>query len=144
LDPVGPAPKHTEPVHPQREVHLHRFRDGRLAGEFTHIRHWADGGPTDFANLVLLCGFHHRLIHQSAWEVEMHAGRPRFRPPAFIDSERKWRSNIPISPDPAGLAEEGRADGNPELLVQIAQFGTVGADLDDPDARCLRGAQFGG
>ena len=28
-----------------------------------HIRHWEDGGPTEPANLVLLCPFHHRLHH---------------------------------------------------------------------------------
>jgi hypothetical protein len=26
-----------------------------------HIRHWEDGGPTELANLVLLCPYHHRL-----------------------------------------------------------------------------------
>jgi hypothetical protein len=29
-----------------------------------HIRHWEDGGPTDLANLVLLCPYHHRLHHR--------------------------------------------------------------------------------
>ena len=29
-----------------------------------HVVHWADGGPTDLANLVLLCGAHHRLVHR--------------------------------------------------------------------------------
>ncbi|MBV8786139.1 MAG: DUF222 domain-containing protein [Mycobacterium sp.] len=28
-----------------------------------HIRHWEDGGPTELANLVLLCPYHHRLHH---------------------------------------------------------------------------------
>ena len=28
-----------------------------------HVRHWEDGGPTEPANLVLLCPFHHRLHH---------------------------------------------------------------------------------
>ena len=28
-----------------------------------HIRHWANGGATDSENLVTLCGFHHRLVH---------------------------------------------------------------------------------
>jgi hypothetical protein len=28
-----------------------------------HIIHWEDGGPTELANLVLLCPYHHRLHH---------------------------------------------------------------------------------
>jgi hypothetical protein len=31
-----------------------------------HIRHWEDGGPTEMANLVLLCPYHHRLHHRGA------------------------------------------------------------------------------
>jgi hypothetical protein len=34
-----------------------------------HIVHWADGGPTDVANLVSLCGFHHSLVHEGGWAV---------------------------------------------------------------------------
>ena len=29
-----------------------------------HIRHWEDGGPTELANLVLLCPYHHRQHHR--------------------------------------------------------------------------------
>ncbi|MBI5157630.1 MAG: DUF222 domain-containing protein [Acidimicrobiia bacterium] len=29
-----------------------------------HIVHWADGGPTSWANLVLLCARHHTLVHE--------------------------------------------------------------------------------
>lgn len=28
-----------------------------------HVVHWADGGPTALANLVLLCRRHHRMVH---------------------------------------------------------------------------------
>ncbi len=28
-----------------------------------HVTHWADGGPTDLDNLVLLCRYHHGLLH---------------------------------------------------------------------------------
>ena len=37
--------------------------------EAHHIVHWADGGPTDLANLITLCGFHHRLIHHEGWTI---------------------------------------------------------------------------
>ncbi len=36
-----------------------------------HIRHWADGGPTDLDNLVLLCGQHHRLLHEGEYRLEL-------------------------------------------------------------------------
>src|SRR5207248_9798455 len=35
-----------------------------------HLRHWADGGPTDAANLALLCRAHHKLLHEGGWRVE--------------------------------------------------------------------------
>ena len=38
--------------------------------EAHHIIHWADGGVTNAANLVLLCRFHHGRIHTTGWTVE--------------------------------------------------------------------------
>jgi len=59
-----------------------------------HIRHWADGGPTDLGNLVLMCAHHHRLLHRSGWEVRIAAdGLPEFLPPVFLDRRRKPRRN---------------------------------------------------
>ncbi|QNG17587.1 DUF222 domain-containing protein [Rhodococcus triatomae] len=55
-----------------------------------HIRHWADGGPTDLDNLVLLCGTHHRLLHTTDWEVTIGKTRhPVFTPPASVDPARE-------------------------------------------------------
>jgi hypothetical protein len=34
-----------------------------------HVKHWADGGETKLANLVTLCGFHHRLVHEGGYEL---------------------------------------------------------------------------
>jgi hypothetical protein len=59
-----------------------------------HIRHWADGGPTNLGNLVLMCAHHHRLLHRSGWEVRIAAdGLPEFLPPVFLDRRRKPRRN---------------------------------------------------
>ncbi|RZT77066.1 HNH endonuclease [Micromonospora violae] len=59
-----------------------------------HIRHWADGGPTSLDNSVLLCGHHHRHIHQSEWAVRLgHDGRPEFVPPAWLDPDQIPRRN---------------------------------------------------
>jgi len=35
-----------------------------------HVRHWAHGGRTSRDNLVLLCRFHHRLVHEDGFAVE--------------------------------------------------------------------------
>ena len=34
-----------------------------------HVRHWADHGPPRLDNLVLLCRYHHRRIHEGGWSV---------------------------------------------------------------------------
>jgi hypothetical protein len=34
-----------------------------------HIRHWARGGPTELGNLVQLCSYHHRLVHEGGYRV---------------------------------------------------------------------------
>ncbi|ORL78441.1 HNH endonuclease signature motif containing protein [Prescottella equi] len=55
-----------------------------------HITHWADGGPTDLDNLVLLCRYHHTLLHHSHWEVHIGPDRkPWFTPPSTVDPHKK-------------------------------------------------------
>jgi hypothetical protein len=56
-----------------------------------HIVPWAHGGATKLANLVLLCGHHHRMIHETPWRVRMDvdSGRPEFCPPG-ARSEDDW------------------------------------------------------
>ena len=36
-----------------------------------HIEHWIEGGATDLDNLVLVCGFHHKLVHEHRWKVHL-------------------------------------------------------------------------
>lgn len=36
-----------------------------------HIWHWEHGGPTRLDNLTLVCHFHHRLVHEHGWLVEL-------------------------------------------------------------------------
>ena len=46
-----------------------------------HIRHWADGGSTSLGNTCLLCKYHHRLVHEEGFRLELNdwpGGRPTF------------------------------------------------------------------
>lgn len=54
-----------------------------------HVIEWADGGETDIDNLVLLCDFHHRLLHHSDWSMRIVDGVPEFIPPKWLDQEQK-------------------------------------------------------
>ena len=41
-----------------------RYVDGH------HIHHWADGGETKLSNLISLCRFHHRTVHEGGLRIE--------------------------------------------------------------------------
>jgi hypothetical protein len=58
-----------------------------------HIREWLQGGPTQLDNLVLLCQYHHRLIHRSEWTVKLVDGWAYFTPPAYVDPLQQPRFN---------------------------------------------------
>jgi hypothetical protein len=56
-----------------------RYRDAECqfpgcgSRRFTHAHHvewWERGGRTDLDNLVLVCSFHHRLVHEYGWNLE--------------------------------------------------------------------------
>ena len=55
----------------------HRDRECRFPGcgsrrftEAHHIVWWRNGGRTDLENLVLICSFHHRLVHEYGWRLD--------------------------------------------------------------------------
>ncbi|WP_371409168.1 HNH endonuclease [Micromonospora zamorensis] len=59
-----------------------------------HIHHWADGGPTNLNNAVLLCGHHHRHLHHNDWTVRLgDDNHPEFIPPAWLDPDQLPRRN---------------------------------------------------
>lgn len=57
-----------------------RFADcGRTRGvQAHHVVHWAHGGRTDLDNLVMVCPFHHRKVHEEKFRLVLD-GRERVR-----------------------------------------------------------------
>jgi hypothetical protein len=41
-----------------------RFTEGH------HVKHWTSGGETKLDNLITLCGFHHRLVHEGGYDLK--------------------------------------------------------------------------
>lgn len=54
---------------------------------------WCTTGETNLNEGVLLCAFHHRLIHTSDWDVRIVDQVPEFLPPAELDPQRRPRRN---------------------------------------------------
>jgi Domain of unknown function (DUF222)/HNH endonuclease len=88
-----------------------------------HIEHWARGGATSLDNLVLLCGRHHRLLHEGGCSVERGDGaaftfRDRWgeaiesspAPPSDFElrfAGPAWVSEEPIDPEPTSISGTG-------------------------------------
>ena len=119
-----------------------RVRDGgcRFPGcdrtRFTHahhIKHWADGGDTALDNLVTLCSFHHRQVHEGGFGVRMNEGEIEFLHP---DGR--------VIP-PAGKAQEDCFRGNnpavPEARELAAFNAERGLNIDAQTARCKWGGE---
>jgi len=58
-----------------------------------HVDFWARGGPSDLSNLLPLCHFHHRLVHEGEWQVIRVDDEYRFIPP------ERLRAIFPRGPD---------------------------------------------
>lgn len=83
-----------------------------------HIKHWLHGGETSLGNLVMLCTFHHHLVHEGGWTVTAEAdGAFAFYSPAgrilahdppreLIDGTVDWLSE---------WADEQKLDLGPEV-----------------------------
>jgi hypothetical protein len=69
-----------------------------------HVRHWAHGGPTRKDNLVLLCRYHHRLVHEGGFTV--HRNRD-----GTFDFRRPDHRHVPQAP--VHRIAPGRARGDP-------------------------------
>jgi hypothetical protein len=82
-----------------------RFTEGH------HVRHWADGGETRLGNLVTLCRFHHRLVHEGGFGLRAtDDGAFVFTRPdgarVAENGERRFRGSAPAAtPADAGFED---------------------------------------
>jgi hypothetical protein len=44
--------------------------DARRFTQAHHVEWWSRGGATDLDNLVLVCSFHHKLVHEHGWSID--------------------------------------------------------------------------
>jgi hypothetical protein len=95
-----------------------------------HVEHWADGGATRLGNLVSLCRFHHRAVHEGGFRVELletgevHVFRPNGRrleeapempavpprPLVALAERLEARGSLPATPAMAPSWEGGPVD----------------------------------
>ena len=97
-----------------------------------HVRQWADGGATKLDNLVLLCRFHHRLVHEEGYTLHAPRGGRVNSPDQrlyFLDPRMRLLSDQPpptprLSPEPAeALMRENEARGvEPDFLTSAAHY----------------------
>jgi hypothetical protein len=83
-----------------------RYVDGH------HIQHWADGGATRLSNLVSLCRFHHRAVHEGGLRVErLDDGAWRFINKQGETLESRARSRLNVQADCTRLVDAYRDQG---------------------------------
>ena len=82
-----------------------------------HVEHWADGGETRLQNLVSLCRFHHRAVHEAGYQVvpgdadgPFRFLRPDGEPVPAEPPVSSWQG-APLAPTDARLAEAGISIG---------------------------------
>ena len=106
-----------------RRALQHRDRTCRFpgchvrVGQGHHVQHWAQGGPTTLANLLLLCRRHHRAMHEEGYQV---------------------------APGPDGALRFRRPDGRP--LPEVPPLAAVPADPVEALRTChnMQGLQLNG
>lgn len=62
-----------------------------------HVHSWLDGGPTDISNGLLLCRFHHRLVHEGGWTITVSAEGTN-APIAFRGPRGQQMESVPRGP----------------------------------------------
>jgi hypothetical protein len=78
--------------------------------EAHHIVPWADGGRTDLANGILLCKFHHLLLHNNGWQIRLAGSTYWLIPPPDVDPDQTPREMHTKNPALRELERETTID----------------------------------
>jgi hypothetical protein len=105
-----------------------------------HVEHWAEGGETRLGNLLLLCAFHHRKVHEGGWKALYNAKDDTalfFGPGGVLRYTRRGVERI-ASGSANRLIEDNRARGvTPDGWTPTARFHAWGLDSMDLELRAL-------
>jgi hypothetical protein len=105
-----------------------------------HVEHWAEGGETRLGNLLLLCSFHHRKVHEGGWKAlynEKDDTALFFGPKGVLRYTRRGVERI-ASGSAERLIEDNRARGvTPDGWTPTARFHAWGLDSMDLELRAL-------
>jgi 5-methylcytosine-specific restriction endonuclease McrA len=80
-----------------------------------HIQHWINGGPTDLDNLISLCPYHHKIVHDRGYTIAVPPGSAGF---AFYRPDGSPLPACPALPEPEGsIGETHDADITPDTII---------------------------
>jgi hypothetical protein len=100
-----------------------------------HLVHFGAGGPTDAQNCIILCSFHHRLVHEGGWRVDGDPAESRAL--RFINSRGRvvregpdrtaprtprWQCDPRIDERTIATAERGRLDLDLAVTALLCRF----------------------
>jgi hypothetical protein len=103
---------------------------GRVFTHLHHVRHRAKGGGNEMTNLVELCWFHHRLVHEGGWNVRLESS-------GNVLAMRPNGNVLPCPKSPKGCPADAIERSNRQLGLQIDPTTSIplwyGDRLDLPD-----------
>jgi hypothetical protein len=103
-----------------------------------HVEHWAEGGDTRLGNLLLLCAFHHRKVHEGGWKAlynEKDDTALFFGPKGVLRYTRRGVERI-TSGSAVSLIESNRARGvTPDGWTPTARAHAWGLDSMELELR---------
>ena len=115
-----------------------------------HVVHWADGGETQLSNLVSVCRFHHRAVHEEGFRVVADSAgqfqflRPNGEPLPAVPPAPRWEGvGPPLAPTVERLKAAGISIGphtaTPEWYGESLNVSAALDVLWEPPVAAARG-----